>query len=48
MRHVDDAVIGVELLDRSAAARAVSLTENLLEHSVEQFMNPIGHVVTPF
>jgi hypothetical protein len=48
LRYVNDTVIGVELLDRRAAARGVTLTENILEHAVEQFMNAVGHAVTPF
>ena len=37
--HVQDTVIGVEFLDRRATASGVSLAENLLEVSVQQFMN---------
>jgi hypothetical protein len=48
LRYVNDTVIGAELLDRRAAARRVALTENVLEHAVEQFMNAVGHGVTPF
>jgi len=41
--HVQDTVIGVEFLDRRATASGVSLAENLLEVSVQQFMNSIRH-----
>ncbi len=44
-RHIEDAVIGVELLDCLATADGVAFTENLLEVAVQKFTNPIRHRV---
>jgi len=40
--YVQDTVIGVEFLDCRATASGISLAENLLEVSVQQFLSDIG------
>src|SRR6202023_1372357 len=47
-RHIEDAVIGVELLDCRTTADGVAFTENLLEVAVQQFKNPGRHSATPY
>jgi hypothetical protein len=39
-RHIEDAVIGVELLYCRTTAGGVALAKNLLEVAVQQFTNP--------
>jgi hypothetical protein len=46
-RRVQDTVIGVEFRDRRATAGGVSLAENLLEVSVQQFINPVRYRISP-
>jgi hypothetical protein len=40
-RHVEDTVIGVEVLDRRTTASGVAFAENLLQISIQQFTNPV-------
>jgi len=48
-RHIQDTVIGVKFFYRRATAGGVSLAENLLEVSVQQFIDPVvRHSVSPY
>src|SRR3984893_1766293 len=40
-RHVEDAVLGIELLDCRATTRCVAFTKNLLEVAIEQLMGTV-------
>src|SRR5882757_3563145 len=40
-RHVEDAVLGIELLDCRATTRCVAFTKNLLEVAVKQLMGTV-------
>jgi len=46
-RRVQHAVFGVEVLDRCSAADHITLTEDLLKVTVEQFVNTVGHKISP-
>ena len=46
-RHIQHAVFGVEFLDRCSAADRITLTEDLLKVTMEQFVNTVGHKISP-
>jgi hypothetical protein len=46
-RRVQHAVFGVEVLDRCSAADRITLTEDLLKVTMEQFVNTVGHKISP-
>jgi hypothetical protein len=43
-RHVEDTIIGVELLDGCTTFRVVAFAENLLEVAVQEFVSSSPHV----
>jgi hypothetical protein len=42
-RRVQHAVFGIEVLDRCSAARRITLAEDLLKITLEQFADVVGH-----
>src|ERR1700741_703517 len=46
-RRVQHAVFGVEVLDRCSATDRITLTEDLLKVTMEQFVNTVGHKISP-
>src|ERR1700746_3388803 len=45
-RHVQDTVIGVEFLDRRAAAGGVPLAEDLLKVALKEFVDTVTHDIS--
>src|ERR1700738_2884354 len=46
-RHVEHAVLGIELLDCRATTRFVAFTKNLLEVAIKQLMGTVIHNTSP-
>jgi hypothetical protein len=47
-RHFQNAVLGVEFIDRCAAARRVALAENVLKVAMKQFVDMVILGISPF
>jgi hypothetical protein len=41
--HIDHTIVRIELLDSGASLRGITLSENLLEVTEEQFVHSFGH-----
>jgi len=41
--HIDYTIVSIELLDSGASLRGITLSENLVEVTEEQFVNSFGH-----
>src|ERR1700732_992678 len=46
-RHVEHAVLGIELLDCRTTTRCVAFTKNLLEVAIKQLMGTVIHNTSP-
>ena len=47
-RHFQNAVLGIEFIDRRAAARRVALAENVLKVAMKQFVDMVIYGISPY
>jgi hypothetical protein len=46
-KHIEHAVVGIQLLNRGTTAGGIPLAKNLLKVAVQEFVNPFRHRRSP-